>query len=174
MTSNENELEIEDELVKDFLKTFYKKLGYYPIVVTKNKRTQETPPKALSLEELESYFEPHLPTIYGKKQELKTRCRYRPLPELRFIFSQIARTMRYNLREIGTYLGGRDHTTIVHGLQTFRNLYETDERFKERYHQIVNEIRKRHESSIVDNPDQEQDQSKSDLLFRLLQGTNPA
>jgi len=37
--------------------------------------------------------------------------------------------MGYNLSETGEILG-RDHTTILHGLKVYRNLYSTDDIFK--------------------------------------------
>jgi chromosomal replication initiation ATPase DnaA len=33
-------------------------------------------------------------------------------------------------KRIGLYLGGRDHSTIIHGLQNFQDFYETDKSFR--------------------------------------------
>ncbi len=35
-------------------------------------------------------------------------------------------------KEIGTHLGGRDHSTVIHGYRTARSLLETDETFRKR------------------------------------------
>jgi hypothetical protein len=173
MSPEEYQKKVENQLVKEFLQTFYEKVGYYPVVIIKEKSNIDNT-KTLTLDELASYFTPFLPTIYGRKHALGSHSRSRPLPELRFIFCHIARSMRYNLKEIGQYLGGRDHTTVLHGLATFKNLYETDEIFKKRYHDIINAIKKEYESSIVDYINQTQDKPQSNLFLGLLQGKDPA
>ena len=167
MIPKEYQKKMENELVNKFLKTFHEKVGYYPIIII-NEKANIDQSKTMSLIELEGYFEQYLPTIYGKKQRLGAKSRSRPLVELRFVFCQIARSMQYNLKEIGQHLGGRDHTTVLHGLTTFKNLYETDERFKELYHNIINNIKKYYESSAMDYLDQTQDKPQSNIFFRLL------
>lgn len=167
MTSKTYQEKVEKQLVKDFLNTFYEKVGYYPIVIVNNKEKNDKY-KTMSLIELETYFDPYLPTIYGKKQKLGTTNRSRPLPELRFIFCHIARSMRYTLKEIGQYLNGRDHSTVMHGLTAFENLYQTDERFKTLYYQIINTIKSKYESSVMDYLDQTQNKSQSDIFSGLL------
>jgi hypothetical protein len=59
--------------------------------------------------------------------------------------------MKYNLSEMGRYMGNRDHTTVIHGLTVFGNLYETDYAFREKYHEIVNNIKENNESSTVEH-----------------------
>jgi hypothetical protein len=173
MSTEEDQKKLEKRLVKEFLQTFHEQIGYYPVVIIKEKANVDKS-KTLTLSQLESYFTPYLPVIYGKKQELSSSSRFRSLTELRFIFCQIARSMRYSLKEIGQYLGGRDHTTVLHGLTTFKNLYETEEIFKKRYHDIINDIKKEHESSTMDYINQTQDKPQSNLFLGLLQGENPA
>jgi hypothetical protein len=173
MTCPEYQKKLENELVKEFLKTFYEKIGYYPIVITDQKPNINTP-KSISLQELEKHFDPFLPIIYGKKHKLSSKNRSRSLCELRYIFSQLARSMHYRLSEIGTHLGKRDHTTIMNGLTMFKSLYETDERFKQKYHEIINHIIKNYEPSTVDYINQAQDQPQSNLFLGLLQGENTA
>ena len=171
MTPDEYQKKVETDIVKNFLKTFYEKVGYYPIVII-NEKSGVDESKTISLLELETYFEPYLPIIYGKKQKLGSKSRSRPLPELRFIFCHIARAMRYSLKQIGQHLGGRDHTTVIHGLTTFNNLYQTDDRFKELYHKIINNIKNKYESSVMDYIDKAQDKSQSNIFFGLLQREN--
>lgn len=172
MTTTEYKKKIEDELVKNFLNEFYEKVGYYPTVII-NRQVKTKGSKLLTLSELETYFEPYLPTIFGKKMKLTAKSRSRPLPELRFIFFFIARTLRYGLLEIGQHVGKRDHTTVIHGLTTFKNLYETDDGFRNRYYDIINAIKKDYESSTLDYLDKTQDQPQPNLFFGLLQGENP-
>jgi chromosomal replication initiator protein len=143
----------EQKLIKEFLDTFYEKVGYYPTVVTNTNIETKDGLTILSLNELEEYFEPLLPTIYQKKTSLNSKDRSRSLVELRFIFFFIARTMRYNLKDIGRYCGGRDHTTVIHGLRTFKNLYETDENFRNRYYFIINNIKKAYEPQTLEHFD---------------------
>ena len=140
----------EQKLIKEFLDTFYEKVGYYPTVVTNTNIETKDGLTILSLNELEEYFEPLLPTIYQKKTSLNSKDRSRSLVELRFIFFFIARTMRYNLKDIGRFCGGRDHTTVIHGLRTFKNLYETDENFRNRYYFIINNIKKAYEPQTLE------------------------
>lgn len=173
MTTEDYKKKMENELVKAFIENFHEKIGYYPTVITdRNVKTNGN--KVLTLSELETYFDRHLPTMYGKKVALSAKNRSRPMPELRFIFFFIARSMRYNLIEIGRYLGKRDHTTVIHGINTFRNLYETDERFKSKYYDIINDIKQDYESPIMDHLDKAEDQPQPNLFFGLLQGEDPA
>jgi len=173
MNTKDYKKKMENELVKTFIDNFYEKVGYYPtVIIDRNVKTSDD--KVLTLSKLETYFERHLPTIYEKKIMLSAKNRSRPLPELRFIFFFIARSMKYNLIEIGKYLGKRDHTTVIHGINTFRNLYETDERFKNKYYDIINDIKQDYESPIMDKLDKTENQPQSNLFFGLLQRKNPA
>ena len=47
-----------------------------------------------------------------------------------------------------------DHTSVLHGLNTFRNLYETSDPFRQKYVKIINYIKLNYEPSIVDHLDQ--------------------
>ena len=148
METAEYKKKLEQELIKQFSDTFFEKLGYYPIVITNKEYNSSY--KVLTLNELEQYFIPFTPHVFGKKTSLSSKNRTRPLVELRFIFFFIARQMRYSLLEIGQYLGKRDHTTVIHGLSTFKNLYQTDVRFKAQYEAIINQIKHDHEPSAVE------------------------
>lgn len=148
MDTAEYKKKVEHELIKEFLDKFYDKVGYYPTVITNSK--EKAGIKILSLNELETYFEPFIPSYYGKKPTLSTKNRARTLVELRFTFFFIARQMKYTLSEIGQHLGKRDHTTVIHGLRTFRNLYETDVKFKSRYTIIINNIKQNYEPSTME------------------------
>ena len=104
----------------------------------------------MTLNELELYFNPFLPSQFGKKLKLGSKCRLRSLVELRFIFFYIARQMRYTLNEIATYVGGRDHTTVIYGLNTFISLFETDEGFRAKYKLIIKNIKNNNEPSALE------------------------
>ena len=45
-------------------------------------------------------------------------------------------TYRLTKKEIGKFLGNRDHTTIIHLLRTLQIICETEEEFKNRYYDL--------------------------------------
>jgi hypothetical protein len=148
--THEEKLQKETELVSQFMKTFNNEFGYYPMVVTKNNRIyNEDDLKTLDLETLKSLFEPFLPSKFGKKLELSSRNRYRYLVELRFIYFFIARSMGYNIVTIAKSIG-MDHTSVIHGLNTFANLCETNDPIIQKYNKIINYIKLNYEPSTVE------------------------
>lgn len=149
MTTTDYRKKMENELIRQFVNTFYEKIGYRPIVITE-KNIGENGLIVLTLNELEEYFTPYLPTIFGKKVKLGAKNRKRSIVELRCIFFFIAKSMKYTLTSIGAYLR-RDHTTVLHNIVTFKNLYETDEKFKMKYINIINNIIKDHEPSTLEH-----------------------
>ena len=140
----------ETQMVQEFIEKFYNEFGYNPTVIIRTQK-KKSPFGVISLNELEKCFQNFLPKKYGKTHYLSSKLRARELVELRFIFFHIARKMGYGLKNIGEFIGNKHHTTVIHGLRTFRNLYETEESFKETYHKIVNIIKNKYESSIMDN-----------------------
>lgn len=150
MTEQE-QLQTETDLIKEFMENFHKALNYYPTVVTRNNTMHNKDDlKIVSLEDLQKYFEPFLPSQqYGRKLTLSTRNRTRCLVELRFIYFFISRSMGYNVVTIARAIG-MDHTSVLHGLTTFKNLYETSDPFRQKYTKIINYIKLNHEPSIVD------------------------
>lgn len=171
MNTHEYKRKLEDKLIKDFLELFNEKIGYFPTVITARNITKQEC-KVLTLFTLEDYFEPYLPSLEGNVIKLGAKCKVRPITELRYIFCYIAKVMNYTLKEIGWHLGERDHTTVIHALSSFRNLYETEENFKSLYHTIIKELKKDYESPLMDYLDKEQNKSKPNLFFRLLQEQN--
>lgn len=151
MNPEEYKKKIENELIKEFSDKFYEKVGYRPTVITDEKNNGRI---VITLVELEKYFESYLPTLYGRIPKLSSKDRSRPLVELRSIFFYIGRTMGYSLKELGGYMGGKDHTTVIHNINTFKNLYETEVAFKNKYYLILNQIKKDYESSTMEYLDQ--------------------
>jgi len=162
MDTTDYKNKLEQRLIREFLEKFYDKLGYYPTVVTNT--NDEGGVKILTLNQLESYFQPFLPSIFGKKVALSNKHRARPLVELRFIFFYIARQMKYTLEEIGFHVGKRDHTTVLHGLRTFRNLYETDVKFRSTYDTIIKNIKNDYEPSAMEYLNQMEFKSEPNIL----------
>lgn len=130
---------IEKELKDEFLQRFYDTVGYFPIVIT---RSAQEEGKAISLADLEKCILKHLKVkkINNENLKLSSSSRIRPLSELRFIFFYLAKRFGYTLQTIGNYAGGRDHTTVIHGIQTFNNLYQVDEDFRNKANTIISEI----------------------------------
>ncbi|MEM7371218.1 MAG: chromosomal replication initiator protein DnaA [Bacteroidota bacterium] len=71
---------------------------------------------------------------------MKAKTRKRQIVQARQIAMFFAKEMtRHSLKSIGLHFGGRDHSTVIHALQTVNDLIATDKYFK----QSVTEIRKR-------------------------------
>jgi hypothetical protein len=143
----------EKQFTKNFVKRFYKKFNYYPTVIINKERASDEY-NLLSLSQLEECFKPFLPKLYNKILTLSCREKVREIAELRHIFCFLARSMNFKVTTIGLYLGGRDHTTVVHSVMVFKNLYETDELFREKFKRITNHIKEKYESSIMEHVDQ--------------------
>lgn len=130
------QIHLEKKLIAEFKKRFFEKLGYEPVVTTRNVNVI----KRMELQELEDQFLPFLPTIYGKVTSLKNKSRKRELVELRAMFVFIAREMGHTLKSIGYHLGGRDHTSIIHSTDCFKTFIEVDDNFRSNFNRIYNLI----------------------------------
>lgn len=72
--------------------------------------------------------------------QLKAKTRKRQIVQARQIAMYFAKEMtRHSLKSIGLHFGGRDHSTVIHAIQTVNDLITTDKFFK----QSVTDIRKR-------------------------------
>jgi len=75
------------------------------------------------------------------KEEIISRSRKRIYVESRQIISYVLKTKyKITLASIGEYVGGRDHTSIIHYLQTFSNIYETDSRYRNKCKNILTNV----------------------------------
>lgn len=155
---------LEKKLITEFKDLFYEKMGYYPIVLTTSKTQGDTSIPIMSLQTLKKMFEPFLPEKFGSLVSLESKLRVREIVELRCIYCHMAKSMKYNLKAIGDFLGNRDHTTIIYNINAFSNLVETNEAFRLKYFTILNYIRKQYESPVMDNIDQTQYQPQPSLL----------
>ena len=87
------------------------------------KRAKRVPPQEL-LEAVASYFGIKSTAIKGPKRD-------RPLARPRQIFMYLCRTeLGLTLEDVGGLLGGRDHTTIMHGVETITKELSTNERLR--------------------------------------------
>jgi hypothetical protein len=143
--------EEQKELANAFVKEFYERFQYTPTVVLHNYRQSDI--EIITLNDLSACFDPFLPKMRSKTLELVSNQRYRRIAELRHIFCFIARCMSYTLKDIGIFLNNRDHTTVMHSISVFKNLYETDDLFKQKFNNILNHIKQKHESPIMEHFD---------------------
>jgi len=142
MDDSNYEKNLEKKLIKNFKSMFHSKLGYEPIVISRNHK--EINPeknalkdiKAVSLDTLEEWFESLVPVREKTRVKIYTKRRYHDVVQIRMIFSYVARCMGYSLPNIGKSLK-KDHSTIIHGLKTFRDLMETNVAFREKYEQVL-------------------------------------
>ncbi len=140
----------QKQMIKDFVENFYKRHGYKPIVVSKASIDDAFEVDVMTLEELIECFTPFLPKLYGKTLPLTARSRLRDLVELRQMYCYIARTMGYRLVNIGKALKQADHSTAIYSIQMFRNMMQTEPRYRARFSHILNHIKqKSYESSIM-------------------------
>jgi chromosomal replication initiation ATPase DnaA len=58
-------------------------------------------------------------------EQLRGEGRKHPLIFVRHLYVQVATLYNYNAVQIGNFLGGREHSTILNSLKVFRELYET-------------------------------------------------
>ena len=74
--------------------------------------------------------------------QIKSTSRKRELVVPRQMFCYITKFNMPNvtLKEIGKYLGNRDHSTIIHGIRTAGDLIETDKQFREEYKRLESYI----------------------------------
>ena len=164
MDSKTYAIQLEKKLIDQFKENFFEKLGYYPTVITRVQTDLEQYIPMMSLETLQGYFEPFLPTRHQRRLRLHNKDRYRELVELRNIYCFLARQLNYSLVNIGQSLGKRDHTTVIHSITCFKNLLETDEGFRQKYITILNYIKDHYEPPTMDSLDQVQREPQPALL----------
>lgn len=153
----------QKELISEFMEKFREEIGYYPTVVINEDIINRDFLHRLPLDVLEKQFDDFLPTIYGKTVTITCKKRIRPIVEIRCYFSFIARTMGYSLTDIGKYIK-KDHTTIMHHIRMFNILYETQEKFRDKYIKIVNKIKALYELSAMVHASKVENKSKPNLL----------
>ena len=84
------------------------------------------------LESVSNFFEIPITEILGKKRTAK-------IAEARMIAAYVLRKDRYlslGLKHIGSILGGKDHTTIMHHIKRTDELIEVEPDFKEKIKEV--------------------------------------
>lgn len=170
---NDYEEKLERKLIQQFKKLFESKMGYEPTVITKS--FKELGPDSIipsginyvSLNILKTWFDELLPSVNGKKLNLESNRRYKEIVELRMFYCFIGKSLGYSLKTIGSHIGNRDHTTIIHNLVAFKNRMETDPCFQERYKLTLEHIRKKsneYDTELLECSNQTQDNNEPALL----------
>ncbi len=156
MDSLEYAVQMEKKLIDNFKTKFFEKLGYYPEVITKHDINNAKKPAGpiLSLDELEQQFKQFLPKNSAIITSLKSKRRKKEIVELRQMFCYMARKMGYSLTSVGKHLGNKHHTTIMHNIKTFHNLFETDQNYRYRYSVIHHQIKFNYDAPVMDSVDE--------------------
>jgi hypothetical protein len=155
MNQTQYAVKLERKLIEEFKSNFYNKIGYQPIVLTKiEDKENDGYIKLMSLEHLKGLFEPFLPYKHGKILTIDCKHRYREIVELRIIYCFIARRMNYPFKSIGISIK-RDHTTVIHSCETFADLSETNDAFREKYLMVLDYIKKETTSDNYELPNLE-------------------
>lgn len=64
-------------------------------------------------------------------EHVKSKTRKREVVQARQISMYFAKDLtKASLKNIGSYFGNRDHSTVIHACQTVNDLMETDKRFR--------------------------------------------
>ena len=74
-------------------------------------------------------------------KDIAHKTRKKTIKDARKIYCyQMKHKLNWSLKEIGATIGNRDHTTIIHNIQTYQDLYETDDNFRDWAERIEYEI----------------------------------
>lgn len=118
--SSLNRREVDIDLAKSMLQNFV-----------------ETVSREITIDSIQQIVGEHLEI---EVEQMKAKTRKRDIVQARQIAMFFAKEMtRHSLKSIGIHFGGRDHSTVIHALQTVNDLIATDKYFK----QNVSDIRKR-------------------------------
>lgn len=89
--------------------------------------------------------------MYGVSyDQLKHKTRARNIVEARHVLSWVlVKKMGLTLSEVGrTFLGGRDHTTVINSIERFNNIYDTEEDFRFKISLLIEKLSTWKESEI--------------------------
>jgi chromosomal replication initiator protein len=74
-------------------------------------------------------------------EQLVSRCRERDIVDARKITCKVLKTkFNYSLKSIGDFIGGRDHTTVIHSITEFDSLYSNNDAFKAKADRILDKV----------------------------------
>lgn len=81
-------------------------------------------------------------TYCVSNEDIKGKSRKRDVVEARHVISWVlVKKMGMTLSEVGrTFLGGRDHTTVISSINRYSNLYDTEEAFKSKADELIERL----------------------------------
>jgi len=94
--------------------------------------------KAISIE----YIQKTAAAFFGFPDDmLRAKTRKKEIAQARQMAMYLCKTMTdSSLKTIGLHFGGRDHSTVIHAIQTVEQLMETEPQFREQLENIKNKI----------------------------------
>jgi chromosomal replication initiator protein len=76
-----------------------------------------------------------------KVSDIASKTRKTEVVNGRFIFCGVMKEyFGYSLKKIGEFVGGRDHTTIIHSIREYKNRYQNEEHYRYMVNNIYNKI----------------------------------
>jgi chromosomal replication initiator protein len=76
-----------------------------------------------------------------KVSDIVDRTRTRDVVNGRFIFCGVMKEhFGYTLEKIGEFIGGRDHTTVMHSIKKYKDRYQYEEHYKSLVNNIYNKL----------------------------------
>ena len=76
-----------------------------------------------------------------KVSDISSKTRKTEVVNGRFIFCGVMKEyFGYSLKKIGEFVGGRDHTTIIHSIREYKNRYQNEEHYRHMVNNIYNKI----------------------------------
>lgn len=166
------EEKLELKLIRNFKSMFHAKMGYEPIVISRNHKEMDPENKqladikAVALPILKNWFRELVPVKEDKKLFINTKKRFTDLVQTRMIYSHVARSMGYSLNDIGKSLD-QHHSTVIYSLHTFRDLMETNITFREKYQYALEHLKeksKNYDPKLLECSNQTQDNDESAIL----------
>lgn len=74
-------------------------------------------------------------------RDIEHKTRKKGIVDARKIYCyQMKSKLNWSLKEIGRSMGNRDHTTVIHSIKAYQDLYETDDIFRDVCDKIEDEI----------------------------------
>jgi chromosomal replication initiator protein len=103
-----------------------------PFNFTKSRRNKITP-----AEVLEIVGEHHSISV----EDIIRKYNKREVSDARHMFCKLMKTeFKYSLESIGGFLNGRDHTTILHSINTFNDRSKFEEGYMDDYEKILEKV----------------------------------
>lgn len=149
---------LSEKIINRFKKEYYDKIGLMPTVAVYGLDNID-----LKMEEIEDVVNSFIPIKYKNLYTIKSPTRKRDILNLKKIFIKISRDeLKKKVKEIGRYLNGIDHSTVVVAYQVHHDLVETDENYKQLYENVLEKITLyKNESTIVQYTEETRDNPES-------------